>query len=144
MEKNYSQNFRFLFKCGPKYGSTKFDKNAVTRTDFSVSQASYLSSYGTYRVHSYIKWKVFERSIWVSTVGSLITINRSQKSKSKPFNLDHEKTNFFYSKFFSFDWLHHSLQSVKKLEWFLPSFVTISFWIKTELAIFAKHKTLKW
>ena len=58
-------------------------------------KTSYLSSYGTYRVHSYIKWKVFERSIWISTLGSLITITRSQKSQSKPLNLDPEKTYFF-------------------------------------------------
>ena len=99
-------------------------------------KASYLSSYGTYRVHSYIKWKVFERSIWVSTVGSLITINRSQKSKSKPLNLDHEKTNFFFIlNFFLLIDLIIVYNLWKNWNGFLPSFVIISFLIKTELAI---------
>ena len=104
-------------------------------------KALYLSSYGTYRVHSCIPWKVFERSIWVSTVGFLITINRSQKIKSKPLNLDHSKTYFFY--FFIFFVLIDLIivyNLWKNWNGFLPSFVSISFLIKTELAIFAiKH-----
>ena len=104
----------FWVKCGPKYGSTKFCQNAMTRTGQSfVSQLLWdLQSPFLYPLKGI--WKIY-----LGKYSRILNNNKHKPKKQiqtyKPWPL---KNLFFYFFYFLYiDWPHHSLQSVKKLEW---------------------------
>ena len=129
----------FLVKCGPKYGSPKFHQNTLTRLGQGFVSQLLWDLQGPFLYQMKGIWKIYLYKY------SRNFNNNKQitKNKSNPVNLDHKKTYFFF--FLNFSLLIDLIivyNVWKNWNGVLPSFFTVDFWIKTELAIFAKHRTL--